>query len=89
MLNNDKQEMLIQRLIERIQQLNEDILVTIGESINKLSTIQPNKIHQIKQMLLYGENLDKIVNEIPPEVLSYTLENKPIIPESFAPTNAA
>jgi hypothetical protein len=64
MLNNDKQEMLIQRLIDRIQQLNEDILVTIGESINKLSTIQPNKIHQIKQMLLYGENLDKIVNEI-------------------------
>lgn len=64
MLNNDKQEMLIQRLIDRIQQLNEDILVTIGESINKLSTIQPNKIHQIKQMLMYGENLDKIVNEI-------------------------
>lgn len=64
MLNNDKQEMLIQILIDRIQQLNEDILVTIGESINKLSTIQPNKIHQIKQMLLYGENLDKIVNEI-------------------------
>lgn len=64
MLNNDKQEILIQRLIDRIQRLNEDILITIGESINKLNTIQPSKIHQIKQMLMYGENLDKIVNEI-------------------------
>ena len=26
---------------------------------------------------------------MPPDVLSYTLENKPNIPESFAPTNAA
>ena len=64
MLNNDKQEILIQILIDRIQQLNENILITIGESINKLSTIQLSKIHQIKQMLMYGENLDKIVNEI-------------------------
>lgn len=64
MLSNDKQEILIQRLIDRIQQLNEDILVTIGESINKLNAIQPSKIHQIKQMLMYGTDLNKIINEI-------------------------
>lgn len=64
MLNNDEQEILIQRLINRIQKLNENILVTIGESINELGTIQPSKVHQIKQMLMYGENLNKIINEI-------------------------
>lgn len=64
MLSNDKQEILIQRLIDRIQQLNEDILVTIGENINKLGTVPPSKIHQLKQMLMYGENLDNIVKKI-------------------------
>lgn len=64
MLNNDKQEILIQRLIDRIQTLNEDILKSIGEKIKLIGELTPSQAHKIKQMLYYGEDLNKIIKEL-------------------------
>lgn len=64
MLNNDKQEILIQRLVDRIQTLNEDILKSIGEKIKLIGELTPSQAHKIKQMLYYGEDLNKIIKEL-------------------------
>ena len=64
MLNNDRQEILVERLINRIEKLNEDILTTIGTRIKEIRRLTPSQAHQIKQMLVYGEDIEKIVQQI-------------------------
>lgn len=64
MLNNDRQEILVERLINRIEKLNEDILITIGTRIKEIRRLTPSQAHQIKQMLVYGEDIEKIVQQI-------------------------
>lgn len=64
MLNNDRQEILVERLINRIEKLNEDILTTIGTRIKEIRKLTPSQAHQIKQMLVYGEDIEKIVQQI-------------------------
>lgn len=61
MLNNDRQEILVQRLLDRIQDLNEEILVRIGRRIKQIGKLTPSQAHQINQMLMYGEDIDEIV----------------------------
>lgn len=61
MLNNDRQEILVQRLLNRIQDLNEEILVRIGRRIKQIGRLTPSQAHQINQILMYGEDIDEIV----------------------------
>lgn len=55
---------LVERLTLRIEKANLYFLNSIGESISKLSKLTPSKAHQLVQILKYGGNYDKIVNEI-------------------------
>ena len=56
-----KEDLLIERLVNRIQNANTDILKVIGNSINKIGKLKPSDIYLIQQQLKYGENLEKII----------------------------
>lgn len=64
MLNNDKQEKLVDVLISKIEELNEEILIIIGQRIKSIGRMSQSQIHQINQMLIYGEDIQKIINKI-------------------------
>ena len=60
MLSEHQQELLAERLISRIEQLDTYILKTIGHRVKQIGTLKPTEIHQIQQMLKYGKDLDSI-----------------------------
>lgn len=64
MLDEKIIEKLSERLVNRIQQGNEYILKIIGESIKKIGTLSPSKAQQLAQILKYGGNYNKILNEL-------------------------
>lgn len=64
MISNDNQEKLVQRIVDRIQLMNESILEIIGNRINQIGQMSAPDIHRIKQMIMYGEDLEKITQII-------------------------
>ena len=62
MFNNDKEEKLVQILIDRIQELNEVILKMIGKRIKQIRLATPQELTEIRKMLMNGEDLRKIFN---------------------------
>ena len=64
MLNNEQEEKLVQILIDRINALNEDILIIIGNIIKKIGELTPMQIHQIQQMLMYDTDIDRIIQKL-------------------------
>lgn len=64
MLNNNQEEQLVQLLIDRINALNEDILTIIGNRIKQIGELTPTQVHQIKQMLIYDTDIDRIVQKL-------------------------
>lgn len=55
---------LVERLTLRIEKANLYFLNSIGESINKIGELSPSKAHELVQILKYGGNYQKIINEI-------------------------
>lgn len=64
MLNNEQEEKLVQVLIDRINALNEDILIIIGNRIKQIGELTPTQIHQIQQMVMYDTDIDTIVQKL-------------------------
>ena len=64
MLSEDTQEKLASILTDRIQKINEKILVKIGENIKKIGSLTTSQAYQIQQILKYGGDLQKIINEL-------------------------
>lgn len=64
MIDERTQEILTERLVNRIEKLNEEILVVIGRRLKQIGNLNVSQIYQIRQMLLYGEDLNKIVKKI-------------------------
>ena len=64
MFNNDKEEKLVQILIDRINALNEDILTIIGNRIKEIGELTPTQVHQIQQMLMYDTDINTIVQKL-------------------------
>ena len=64
MISNETQEKLVERLINRIEQLNEYIIKTIGNRLKQIGTLNATQVHQITQILLYGEDINKIYKEL-------------------------
>ena len=64
MLNNEQEEKLVQMLIDRIEELNEDILTFIGQKIKQIGEMTPTQAHQIKQMLIYNTDIDRIIQKL-------------------------
>ena len=64
MTSQQKEDILVNNLIDRIHALNEDILEIIGERLKQIGELTPTQIHQIQQMLLYDEDIRKIIELI-------------------------
>lgn len=64
MISNETQEKLVERLINRIEQLNEYILQEIGKKLKRIGNMTPSEAYQIQQILKYGGDLDKILEKI-------------------------
>lgn len=57
-------EIVIERLISRIEDTNTYILQEIGKSIKQLRDVTPSKRQQLIQILRYGDNYQDILNKI-------------------------
>lgn len=64
MLSDEAIDKVIERLVNRIEQGNEYVMKTIGESIKKIGTLSPSKAHELIQILKYGGDYDKIVKKL-------------------------
>ena len=64
MISEEKENLVIERLIQRNQQANTYFLKKIGEVIRQIRDIRPSEAHQLEQLLKYGGNYDEIINEL-------------------------
>lgn len=64
MISEEKENLVIERLIQRNQQANTYFLKKIGEVIRQIRDIRPTEAHQLEQLLKYGGNYDEIINEL-------------------------
>ena len=63
-MNEETIELLVARLVNRINKANEFFLIKIGESVKKIRGLTPTQAHQLIQILKYNGNYEEIVNEI-------------------------
>lgn len=62
---NDKQvQLIIERLLQRVQKSNELFLTNIGNNLKKLKKLKPSEARQLVQILKYGGNYDDIVKKM-------------------------
>lgn len=64
MIDQDKIDRVVERLITKIESSNTYILNEIAKSINEIGTINSTKRQQLIQILKYGGNYEKIVKKI-------------------------
>lgn len=64
MINERQAELLAKRLIRRTEQANIYFLEKIGNSVKQIRELTPSQAQQLVQMLKYGEDYDKIVEEL-------------------------
>ena len=64
MISEEQIELLVERLIDRIEKANTYFLKSIGSSIKEISELTPSKAQQLVQILKYGGNYDDIISEI-------------------------
>ena len=57
-------DVLVERLVNRIEQGNTYTLEQIGKTIRKIGSLSPTDVHQLGQMIKYGGNYDKIVKKL-------------------------
>ena len=63
-MNEETIELLVARLVNRINKANEFFLIKIGESVKKIRGLTPTQAQQLVQILKYGNNYQEIINEI-------------------------
>lgn len=64
MISEEKENLVIERLIQRNQQANTYFLEKIGKIIRQIRDIRPSEAHQLEQLLKYGGTYDEIINEL-------------------------
>lgn len=64
MLNEKMRKRAVERLVDRIEDLNRDLLVKIGEQIKYIGTLTPSQAHQLSKIILYGEDINTITRQI-------------------------
>ena len=63
-ITEEQIEMLVERLINRVEKANEVFLKNIGSYIKQLKNISSSKAQQLIQILKYGENYENIIKEL-------------------------
>lgn len=61
MFNQERENVLIERLVRRQEKANEQILREIGKILGEIGQLSPSEAYTIGQQLKYGESLQKIV----------------------------
>lgn len=63
-MNEKQTEVIVERLVNRVQKANTYFLKKMGASIKKIKQLKPSEAHQLVQMLKYGGSYDDIIEEI-------------------------
>ena len=64
MLSDEVLEKVTERIVERLQNVNTDILKQIGNSLDEIGKLTPTKAQQLAQTLKYGGDYNKIVKKL-------------------------
>ena len=64
MISEKQIELLVERLVDRVEKANTKFLESIGSSIKQIQRLKPSKAYQLMQILKYGTNYDDIIMEI-------------------------
>lgn len=64
MISENQIDLLVERLIRRIEQANTSYLKSIGSSVKKISKLTPTQAQQLVQILKYGGNYEEIVKKL-------------------------
>lgn len=64
MISEEQIDLIVERLINRIEQANTKFLMSIGESVKKIRKLKPTEAYQLVQILKYGSNYDEIIRKI-------------------------
>lgn len=64
MIDEKTIELLVERLIRRVEQANTYFLMKMGSSIKQIRKLKPSEAQQLVQILKYGGNYEDIVKEI-------------------------
>lgn len=64
MLTEEMQERLIQGLLDRVEQLNIELLKEMGKQIKYIGTLTPTQAHKLAYMILYGEDVSWIARRL-------------------------
>lgn len=64
MITEEQIDLIVERLIDRIEKANTSFLMNIGSSIKKIRELTPTQAQQLVQILKYGSNYEDIIREI-------------------------
>ena len=64
MINERQIDLLVERLIRRVEEANTYFLKKMGASISKIKDLTPTQAQQLVQILKYGGNYEQIIEEI-------------------------
>lgn len=81
MLSDELLEKVTEKIIQRVQNLNTDILKQIGKNLDEIGKLKPSQAQQLAQTLKYGGDYNKIVKELARITKLNTKEIKEIFEE--------
>lgn len=64
MISEEQIELLVERLVNRIEEANTYFLMKIGASVGKIRKLTPSQAQELVQILKYGGNYEDIIKEI-------------------------
>lgn len=64
MITEEQIDLLVERLIQRIEQANTYFLMKLGDSVKKIRELTSTQAQQLVQILKYGGNYEDIIREI-------------------------
>ena len=64
MITDELKELLTERLVERIEKVNQDILISIGSKLDEIGKLRPTDEFKLANILNYGGDYKKIVAEL-------------------------
>lgn len=64
MLSEEIQERMVDEFIDRIEDMNRTILTEIGKQIKHIGTLTPTQAHKLSQIILYGEDMNKVARTL-------------------------
>lgn len=63
-MSEKEAELIVERLIRRVEKANIKYLEEVGKSIKQIKTLTPTEAHKLVQRLKYGDKYKEITNEI-------------------------